>query len=167
MKFLSKLLDLIDQFSITIGKICKYLILVILGVMLFEIISRYFFNSPTDWAAELSSYLFGASFFLGGAYSLVREQHVRMDLFYVKLPKKTQKIVDLCTFPLVALYLGLFIYGGIGNTLFSIRNHEVSRSLWAPPLAPIKIIMVFGASLLLIQAINIMIRDIIFIFNKD
>ncbi|MDD3655800.1 MAG: TRAP transporter small permease subunit [Atribacterota bacterium] len=167
MKFLSKLLNLIDQFSIMMGKICKYLILAILGVMLYEIISRYVFNSPTDWASELSSYMFGTLFFLGGAYSLIKEEHVRMDLLYIKWPRKVQKIADIATFPLLALYLGLFIQGGIGNTLFSIRNSEVSRSLWAPPLAPIKIIITFGAFLLLMEAISILIRDILVLFNKE
>lgn len=167
MKYLSKVLQYIDQFSIVLGKICKYLLLAILGIMLFEIISRYVFNSPTDWAAELNSYLFGTSFFLGGAYSLIKGEHVRMDLLYIKWPIKMQKIIDIATFPLLALYLGLFIYGGIGNIQFSIKYNEVSRSLWAPPLAPIKIIITFGALLLLIEAISILTKDILFVLDKE
>jgi len=167
LNFLSKILHFIDKFSVIVGKTCKYIILAILGVLLYEIISRYFFHSPTVWASELSSYMFGAYFFLSGAYTLKKEEHVRMDILYSKLSKRKQILLDIITFPLLALYLGLFIYGGIGNIKFSIKAHEVSHSLWAPPLAPIKIIITFGAVLFLIEAIYILIKDIFMLLNKD
>lgn len=167
LKFISKLLCVVDRFSVIIGKSCKYLILVILGIMLFEIISRYMFNKPTEWVIELSSYMFGAYFFLGGAYTLIRDQHVRMDILYVKWSRKVRKIADIVTFPLFAVYLVLFIYGGIGNIQYSLRNHEISNSLWGPQLAPIKIVITIGTMLLLIQGITILIRDIFIVFNKD
>lgn len=166
MKFLSKILDSIDYSSEIIGKFSKYLILVIISIMLFEIISRYVFNDPTEWVAELSSYIFGSYFFLGGAYILLREGHVRMDILYVKWTEKGKKIADIATFPLFALYVGIVVYGGIGNIQFSLKVNEHSNSLWGPPLAPIKIIMTFGSLLLLIQGISIFIRDIFTIFNK-
>jgi TRAP-type mannitol/chloroaromatic compound transport system permease small subunit len=167
MKFISKLLYVVDRFSVIIGKSCKYLILVILGIMLFEIISRYLFNSPTEWVVELSSYMFGVYFFLSGAYTLIRKQHVRMDILYIKWSRKVRKIADIVTFPLFAVYLGLFIYGGIGNIQYSLRNHEISNSLWGPQLAPIKIVIIIGTMLLLIQGIAILIRDIFIVFNKE
>jgi len=167
LKLLSKMLHTVDRFSTIIGKLCKYLILIILGIMLFEIISRYMFNKPTEWVIEMSSYMFGAYFFLSGAYTLIHDQHVRMDLLYVKWPRKVKKIADIVTFPLFAVYLGLLIYGGIGNIQFSLKFKEHSSSLWGPPLAPIKMVITIGTALLLIQGIAILIRDIFIVFNKE
>jgi len=167
IKFLSKILDTIDSISIIVGKLSKYFILIIIGIMLFEIISRYVFNNPTEWVVEMSSYLFGAYFFLSGGYILLREGHVRMDILYVKWSEKLKKIVNIVTFPLFALYIGMIIYGGIGNTKFSLMSNEHSNSLWGPPLAPIKIVMIFGSVLLLLQGTSILIRDTFSVFNKE
>jgi TRAP-type mannitol/chloroaromatic compound transport system permease small subunit len=166
IKILSKILDTIDSISIFMGKLSKYFILIIIGIMLIEIISRYLFNNPTEWVVEMSSYLFGASFFLGGGYVLLKEEHVRMDILYINWTDKLRKIADVITFPLLALYIGMIIYGGINNVKFSILSSEHSNSLWGPPLAPIKIVIVLGSAILLLQATSIFIRDIFSIFNK-
>jgi len=90
-----------------------------------------------------------------------------MDILYINWTDKLRKIADVITFPLLALYIGMIIYGGINNVKFSILSSEHSNSLWGPPLAPIKIVMVLGSAILLLQATSIFIRDIFSIFNKD
>jgi len=167
LKFLFKIVNTINCFSKIIGRITKYMIFIIIGVMLVEIFSRYFLNRPTEWSMELGTYLFGSYFFLSGGYVLLREKHVRMDILYTKWSRRGKKIADIATFSLVAVYLGLFIYGGIKNVQYSLKFNEHSNSLWGPSLAPIKIVIVIGALLLLIQAVSILISDILILFNKE
>mgnify|MGYP001145942085 CR=1 FL=1 len=167
MKFLFKIVNTINCFSKIIGRIAKYIIFIIIGIMLVEIFSRYFLNHPTEWSVELSTYLFGSYFFLSGGYVFLREKHVRMDILYIKWSRRRKKIADIATFPLMVVYLGLFIYGGIKNIQYSLKFNEHSNSLWGPPLAPIKIVIVIGALLLLIQGVSNLISDILILFNKE
>lgn len=167
LKFLFKIVNAVDRFSKIIGRLAKYIILVIIVVMLFEIFSRYLLHRPTEWSVELSTYLFGSYFFLSGGYVLFREKHVRMDILYTKWSRRGRKIADIATFPLLAVYLSLFIYGGIKNIQYSLKFNEHSNSLWGPPLAPIKIVIVIGALLLLIQGTSNLIRDILILSNKE
>ena len=54
----------------------QYLILLMSGLVTGEVILRYVFNSPTMWSQELSNFVFGAFFILGGAYTLLHRDHV-------------------------------------------------------------------------------------------
>jgi len=161
MEFLSKIVCVVDYISITIGKLCKYLIIVLIGSMFLEIILRYVLNRPTQWSIEWTVYVFGTYFFMSGGYVLLRDGHVRMDILYSKWSKKGKIIADIATFPLLAIYLGLFVYGGIGNVQFALKFNQHSRTLWGPPIAPIKAIITIGGLLLLIQGIANLIRNIL------
>jgi len=150
----------IESVNNWLGRTVRWAILVILGVALIEIVSRYVFNSPTAWSLELQAFVWGFYFIIGSAWVLLRDEHVRMDALYHRWSPRRRAIFDVATFPLVAVYVIIYIRGGIDTALFSLRWGEISYSRWAPPLAPIKIIMVVGAVLLLLQAIAILIRDL-------
>ena len=51
------------------------------------VVLRYFFNSGWVWLQELCIYLHAFTFLMGCAYTLRKNQHVRVDIFYEKLPK--------------------------------------------------------------------------------
>jgi TRAP-type mannitol/chloroaromatic compound transport system permease small subunit len=53
-----------------------WLMAVVVPVMLYEVIARYFFNAPTVWGMELAVLLFGPYFLLGGPYLLHLKGHV-------------------------------------------------------------------------------------------
>ncbi len=67
---------------------------------------RYVLNDPTSWAFDLSYLMYGAVFYMAGAYTLSRGGHVRADMFYRQWPPRTQAIVEL------VLYV-LFFFPGI------------------------------------------------------
>lgn len=158
----------IDSMSMWLGKILKFGIFVLIGILLYEIVSRYIFNSPTSWSVELGGFVFGAYFFIGGAYVLVRGAHVRMDILSSRWSPKTKAIVDLVTFPLFAVYLIVFIWGGFDSIEYALRLGQHSSSMWGPPLAPVKIIVTVGAALLLLQGLSLFIKDLSTIFKgKD
>lgn len=67
------------------------------GIILFvEVVCRYSGN-PTSWIAETSVYLFAGAMLLGSAYTLMRERHVRVELFIERLSPRTQDILYLLT----------------------------------------------------------------------
>lgn len=73
MKIVLKVIDSISDWT---GKISSFLIIVITGVILFEIIARFIFAKPTIWAFEISLSLYGVYVALLGAYVLVRKSVV-------------------------------------------------------------------------------------------
>ena len=67
--------------------------------------------------------------------------------------------VDLPSFFLI-FYLVVTMQGGIASSLYSLKYNQTNYSAWAPPMAPIKIIMTAGIALMLLQAISILFKDI-------
>ena len=156
----------VDAMSTWLGKILSYSLLFILAIMIIEAVLRYVFNAPTLWSIEMSQFTFGTYVALGGAYVLVKRMHVNMDILSSRWSPRTRAIVDIATFALLAVYLIVFIKGGIFSVAYSLAFNVTSRSPWAPPLGPIKIIVTVGAGLLLLQAVAILIRDLATVTGK-
>ena len=157
----------VEQFTYRLGRMCWWLVLGLITILLIEAGMRYTFNRPQVWSLELSEFIFGAYFLLGGAYALMYERHVRMDAFYSRWSRKRQALVDAITFSIIAIYLITFLVGGIGNILFSWRFGMVSQSAWGPPMTPIRIIVEIGAFFMLLVSITRFIRDIAIVRGKE
>lgn len=157
----------VERFTYRLGRMCWWLALALITVLLIEAGMRYIFNRPQVWSLELSEFIFGTYFLFGGAYALMYERHVRMDAFYSRWPKKRQALVDAITFSIIAIYLIFFFVGGIGNVLFSLRFGMVSQSAWGPPMTPIRIIVAIGAFFMILISITRFIRDIAIVRGKE
>lgn len=137
-----------------------YLIFVMMGVLLFGSISRSIFDVPHIWVVEMAQMTMAAYYILGGAYSLQLDSHVRMDLLYGRWSLRTRAIVDLVTGCLLIFYVIFLLYGGISSTHYAIEYNQKNYSAWAPPMAPIKIIMTFGIAMMLLQVIATFFKDL-------
>ena len=66
----------------------------------------------------------------------------------------------MCSHPFFLIfYLVVLLWGGISSTAYSIQYNQKNYSAWAPPMAPIKIIMVIGITLMLLEAIAFFFKD--------
>ncbi len=160
MRILSKYVYYMNKFSENLGKTMSYAIFPLLGILLIEAFSRYALNNPTIWSIELATFVFGAYFITGGACVLMQRKHVRMNIFYSKWSPRKRAIVDAITFALLAVYVIMFIRGGIASSLYSIVHNHHTASMWGPHYGPIKVITTFGGCLLLLQGVAILIQDI-------
>ena len=149
----------IDKISGWSGKIFSFLAVIVVGVISYEVIARYAFNAPTIWAHETMTFLCGIYYVMGGAYTLYLRQHVKIDVFYVRLSPRAKAIVDLVTFPLLFVYLGVLIWGGTDFAWSSFVSHETTGSTWSPPVYPLKMSVPVGAFLMLLQGVPKFIRD--------
>src|SRR5688500_10152308 len=145
----------VDAVNRVLGNIVMYLALVIMGVLLFGSLTRYVFNVPFVWIIEMAQFLMAAYYILGGGYSMQLDAHVRMDVFYERWKPKTRAFVDSITAFFLVFYLAFMVYGGYSSTTYSLKYNQTNYSAWAPPMAPIKIIMTVGIVLMLLQAIAI------------
>jgi len=143
------------------GRIVGYLVLPMMGVLLYEITSRYVFHSPTIWAHETSQLLYGSYCMLVGAYALLYGAHVKMDLFYARWSRRTQAIVDSFTALLTFFWLTIFLWQASENAWVALLLQETSPSAWAPPVWIYKLSFPIAVLLLLLQAIAQFSRNVV------
>jgi len=153
-------LNTIDRVSEITGKGISFLVLFLTGVILFEIIARYIFKSPTIWAHEVAQMIYGAYVILLGACALKKGVHVNVELVYGKFAPRTRSMVDLFTWILFFFFCGLILIKGGEMAWDSIRFGETDSTSFAPPLWPIKMTIPLGALLILLQGAVKSIRDV-------
>ena len=143
-----------------VGKFSMYLVFGMMGILLFESISRTIFNQPHIWVVEIAQFTMAAYYLLGGGYSMILDGHVRMDLLYGRWSAKRQALADAFTGLLLIFYMVFLLHGGISSIEYAVRYGQVNYTPWAPPLAPIKIIMTIGIVLMLLQTIATFFKDL-------
>lgn len=167
LNVLRKIRKVIDTFDDFVGKIAKYTLLAILFCMVFEVIARYGFNSPTIWALDLSRQFLCALGALSGGYVMLYDQHVRVDVFYGSWSVRTRAIVDILTCGLYLIFMVVLVYQTFIAAVDSWTLHERAPTVFAPPLYYIKAIIPIGACLILLQAISKIIHDIIAVVTGE
>ncbi len=149
----------IDKMSRAIGKFAMLLVLGMIAILLYEALSRTIFNKPHIWPVEMAQFVMAAYYLLGGAYTLLLDGHVRMDLLYHRWSTKKKAVADVITFFIVLIYMVVLIIGGVKGLIYAVKYNQVSYSAWAPTVIPIKIIMNFGIFVMFLQTISELIKD--------
>jgi TRAP-type mannitol/chloroaromatic compound transport system permease small subunit len=88
------------------------------------------------------------------------DSHVRMDLLYSRFSPKNRARLDCCTAVFLVFYLSCLLIGAISSTMYAIEYDQRKFSMWNPSMVPIKMIMVFGIVLMLLQAISTFFKDL-------
>jgi TRAP-type mannitol/chloroaromatic compound transport system permease small subunit len=137
-----------------------YFIFVMIGILLFSSTSRTFFSVSHIWTVEMAQFVMTAYYLIGGGYSMQLDSHVRMDLLYSRWSPKRQAMADALTSGFLIFFLVVLLVGGISSTEYALTYGQRNYSSWAPPLAPIKIIMTLGIALMLLQVIAVFFKDV-------
>jgi TRAP-type mannitol/chloroaromatic compound transport system permease small subunit len=144
-----------------------YGIFLMMGILLWSSISKTFFN-PSLWTLEMAQFCMVAYYMLGGPYSIQMGSNVRMDLLYGEWDNHRKAQVDAMTIIFLIIYLIFMIWGGWESFMYSLSyGGERSSSIWRPYIWPIKLIMLFGLSLMLLQSISEFFKDILRIKGHD
>jgi TRAP-type mannitol/chloroaromatic compound transport system permease small subunit len=150
---------LIDGANAAIGRVAMFILFALMGVMLWGAFARAAL-APPIWTDEMGQFLMMGYFLLGGAYALQQDSAVRIDLLYSGWADRTRAIVDCVTILTLFVYLGVLLWGGIESTAYAFEYGERRRGLWRPYMAPIKVVMVTGIVLMLLQCTAIFLRDL-------
>ena len=67
---------------------------------------------------------------------------------------------DVLTAAFLIFYLVFLLVGGVSSTLYALEYGQKNYSSWAPPLAPIKIVMTIGITLMLLQVVAVFFKDL-------
>lgn len=162
-----RMLGGIDKINARVGRLTSWIVMVSVVTIVFEVISRYLFNSPTRWSSELNMYLLCGYIFLGGGYTLLDAGHVKIDVFYVSRSDKTKAILDVVTSVLFFAFIIVLLWQLGEMTITSIRTGRQSSESMQWPLWPVQIVMIIGTFLILLQGIVKLVRDIRKIVKGD
>jgi TRAP-type mannitol/chloroaromatic compound transport system permease small subunit len=156
---LEKISSAIDVFNRKEGEWSALLILPLTIVVIYEVVMRYAFDSPTIWGFELTTFLYGVHFMLGLAYTDVTDGHVKVDIFTARAKPRTQAVIVIIAN--LVIFLPVFTCMTIWAWKYAITStlqHELNSTSWAPPVWPIKLIMAVSFSFLLIQGISTVLK---------
>ncbi len=158
-----KVFHMIDIFNEKVGKLFGWFILALIATMVYEVISRYVFHSPTLWSYDATYMLSSVVVTMGFAWTYREKGHVRVDVVYNLFPAKVRLLLDILLTPLLFfLFMSVGLYAMLQDVIHSWGIHELaSISSIKPPIYPFKSWILFALILLLIQGVVEWIRDII------
>ena len=157
LRFIVTSIDYISRMS---GQILSYLLFLMIFIVLYEVIARYLFNSPTSWSLEAATMIFGTYMVGGGAFAVLSKAHVNMDIFYSKWSERSKAIVDTCTFPIISFYFSMMCWQAVSYGIESFSIHEHASSVWGPSLYQWKIVVAIGLILLWLQIVSDFLKNL-------
>ena len=151
----------IDRFNTVIGRAVSWLILLAVVVSAGNAIVRKIFSTSSNMWLELQWYLYGAAFMGAAAYTLLENEHIRIDLVYGMWSRKVQHWIDLIGHVLFLMpFTILMVYYLYPYALRSYERGEGSASFGGLLLWPAKTILLVGFVLLFFQGISEIIKKI-------
>jgi TRAP-type mannitol/chloroaromatic compound transport system permease small subunit len=153
---------LADGISGWCGHFVAYWSVIAVFVYYYEVIARYVFNSPTNWAHESMFLMFGMQYLLSGAFALREDSHVRVDVLHEQLGDRARVLTDIVSSFFFFVFSLTLMVTGVIFALDSIEVLEVSFTEWAIQYWPVKITIGLGAFLLALQGVAKLSRDVIY-----
>ena len=157
----------IDYISLKTGRATMYLVFVMMFILILSFVTRNIINIPLIWIIEMAQFVMTGYYLLGGGYSMLTDDHVRMDLIYSKLKDKTKALLDSLTSVFLVFYLVVLFYGSISSLTYTIETNQRLFTAWAPYVWPIKSVMTFGILLMLLQSIAIFFKDLAKVLGRE
>jgi TRAP-type mannitol/chloroaromatic compound transport system permease small subunit len=161
LQSLLKLSRGIDAFTRWVGKRLAWLILVAVVVSALNAIVRKTFDTSSNSWLELQWVLFSIVFLLCSSWTLLDNEHIRIDIVNNMMPKQVRNSIDLIghAFFLLPLTIIMIITGG-PFFMRSVEINEQSGNAGGLPQWPAKSLIIIGFSLLLVQGISELIKRV-------
>ena len=165
-KIIQSYVNFIDMICERVGRFVMYWVFFMMFLLILSFVTRNIINFPLMWIIEMAQFTITAYYLLGGGYSMITDDHVRMDLFYGKLSDKGKAKMDAFTSIFLIFYLVILFYGSISSLEYTIQTKQRLFTAWAPYVWPIKSLMLFGILLMLLQAISMLFKNLAKVKNK-
>ncbi|HYL34131.1 MAG TPA: TRAP transporter small permease subunit [Stellaceae bacterium] len=166
MGFLLRLSRAIDFLNEKIGKTVYWLVLASVVVSSGNAVVRYTFDTSSNAWLEIQWYLYTGFFLVGAGYTLLRNEHVRIDIVYSRLKPRTRAWIDvfggvlfLMPMAILLMWLSWPVFTG------SYKLHEYSPNPNGLLRWPVKLMMPVGFFLLAVQGVSEIIKRIAFLMN--
>lgn len=164
MNALLKLSRLIDALTERIGKSIIWLVLIVTLISSGNAIMRYTINYSSNAFLEIQWYLFAMIFLLGAGYTLMKNEHVRIDLIAGKLSPRGQTWIDIFGIIFFLMPMAIAImWMSWPIFLLAFQNHEQSSNAGGLTVWPARLMVPVGFFLLVMQGVSELIKRIGFL----
>jgi TRAP-type mannitol/chloroaromatic compound transport system permease small subunit len=155
---------LIDRMSERIGHTFYWLVLAMVLISAANAVVRKAFNYSSNSLLEIQWYLFSAVFLFCAGYTLLRNDHVRIDVIAGRLSKRAQAWIDIVG-TVFFLFPMAFLLMWLAWPVFidAYERHEVSTNAGGLIIWPARLLVPIGFFLLLVQAVSELIKRIAFL----
>jgi TRAP-type mannitol/chloroaromatic compound transport system permease small subunit len=151
----------VDRLTSAIGRSAAWLILLAILVSAGNAVMRKAFSLSSNAWLELQWYLFGAAYFLAAAYTLQRNEHIRIDIVSSWLPARVRNWIDLAGHVLMLMpFVILMIWETAPFALYSFRLQEMSSNAGGLIIWPAKALILAGFILLFLQGLSEIVKRI-------
>ncbi len=164
MQALLKLSRMIDALTERVGKATIWLVLIVTLISAVNAFVRYAVNYSSNGLLEIQWYLFSAIFLLSAGYTLMRNEHVRIDVVSGHFSPRVLAWIDivgtlffLAPMAIAVLYLSWPIF------VNSYLNNEYSSNAGGLILWPVRGLVPVGFALLIVQGVSELIKRIAFL----
>ena len=167
MNMLLKFSRAIDWLNTQIGKYVIWLILASTVISGVNAVVRKVFNMSSNAYLEVQWYLFAASFMIAAGYTLLNQEHVKIDVVYSRWSKRTQIWIDIIGFVffLTPICLAILWYG-VPFFLQGYRSGEMSSNSGGLIRWPVYAMIPLGFTLLMLQGWSELIKRFAFLQGR-
>ncbi len=154
----------IDAVTERVGRIVYWLVLVVVLISAANATVRKLFNYSSNAYLEIQWYLFSVIFLFGAGYTLLRNEHVRIDIIQGRLSPRAQNWIDVIGIVLFLWPMSIIImYLSWPLFLDSWTRNEVSTNAGGLTIWPARLMVPVGFALLLIQSVSELIKRVAFL----
>ena len=153
---LSRWIDALNEF---VGKAATWLVLVVVVVSAANAVMRYTINYSSNAYLEIQWYLFGMIFLLCAGYTLLHNEHIRIDVLSHKLSKRSQTWIDIFGLVFFLMPMCLIILN-LSWPVFvkAYMSGEMSNSEGGLIVWPARLMVPAGFFLLTLQGVSELIK---------
>jgi TRAP-type mannitol/chloroaromatic compound transport system permease small subunit len=164
MNALLKLSKLIDALTERIGKSIIWLVLIVTLISAGNAIMRYTINYSSNALLEIQWYLFGMIFLLGSGYTLLKNEHVRIDVISGKFSKRGQAWIDIFGIIFFLMPMAIAImWMSWPIFLLALHSKEQSNNAGGLTVWPARLMIPVGFFLLVMQGVSELIKRVGFL----
>ena len=150
-----------DRINTLIGRTASWLILLAIFVSAVNAVVRKVFSVSSNAWLELQWYLYGGAFLLAAAYTLLENEHIRIDVIYGRWSRRVQHWIDLVGTTLFLLPFSAIMISLVYPSLMSSwRTHEISMNAGGLLIWPAKAVLLAGFVLLFAQGLSELVKKI-------
>ena len=154
----------IDKFNTWINRYVIWLILVATLISAVNALVRKIFNTSSNAFLEVQWYLFAASFLLASCYTLLQNEHVKIDVVYSKFTRRTQTQIDIVGFACFLLPMCTAVmWFGVPFFLKGLMSGEMSSNAGGLIRWPVYAMIPLGFGFLWLQGVSELIKRIAFL----
>ncbi|HEY5366678.1 MAG TPA: TRAP transporter small permease subunit [Casimicrobiaceae bacterium] len=167
MNALLRLSRIIDAINERVGRVIAWVVLVMVLISAANATIRKIFDYSSNAYLEIQWYLFSAVFLLGAGYTLLKNEHVRIDIISSRTSARAQNWVDIVGILFFLMPMSVLIMWLSWPLLEdSCVRHEVSSNAGGLIIWPARLLVPVGFFLLILQGISELIKRIAFLMGR-